>query len=414
MHLAYVTASLPYGTGETFVVPEILELQKRGHRVTVVPLRSRGGVPHGDAGLLTATTVAEPLVSLTVLGQAFRQFANAPSRVFQILCFLAGSRNPAVFLKNMTVLPKGLWLAQLARDKRVDHIHAHFASTTASVALIASICSGVRWSFTAHRWDISENNLLERKLKTAFFARTIDERGAAEMGRLAPSGRGKIRVIHVGVSIPNAAVPAETTNPLRVLIGARIDDELKGHRDALEAIARLKAAGIEVTLDCAGDGVMRSTFESYASTLGVSDRVRFLGVVDHSDLLSRFAKGLWNAVLLPSLETEHHREGIPVFLIEAMAAGIPVVATSTGGIPELVGSAGLLVPQRDPLAIAEALGRLARDPHLRRRLASSGRRRVLAEFTVESTVSAFLDQIGRSRAVATERPIRRQGARPGN
>jgi len=104
--------------------------------------------------------------------------------------------------------------------------------------------------------------------------------------------------------------------------------------------------------------------------------------------------------LLPSIETCEDREGIPVFLIEAMAAGVPVVATNTGGIPELLESGGgILIPQRDARAIAEALATLAADGDLRRQLAKAGVRRVRDQFTVESTVSTLLDEISSGNSV---------------
>lgn len=163
--------------------------------------------------------------------------------------------------------------------------------------------------------------------------------------------------------------------PLRVLLGARLV-EVKGHRYALMAIARLRAASIDVTLDCAGHGPLRDRLEREALDLGLTDRVRFLGVLDHGDLLSRLRDDEWDVVLLPSIRNGRQREGIPVMLIEAMAAGLPVVATSTGGIPELLESgAGIEVPERDPAAIADALARLAADPELRRRLSRASVRR---------------------------------------
>ena len=180
---------------------------------------------------------------------------------------------------------------------------------------------------------------------------------------------------------------------MRVLLGARFD-EMKGHRYALEAIARLRAAGVDVSLDCAGHGRLKATIEKYAAVLDILDRVHFPGLLDHQELLTQLREHRWDVALLPSLETYEDREGIPVFLIEAMAAGVPVVATKTGGIPELLESgAGMLIPQRDASAITEALARLTADGDLRRQLAEAGIRRVRKQFTVESTVSALLDEI---------------------
>jgi len=293
------------------------------------------------------------------------------------------------------VFPKGLWLARVARQQSIDHIHAHWASTSATAALVASVVSGVPWSFTAHRWDIPENNLLGKKAQTAMFVRAIDAQGAHELALLAAQHQHKVRVIHMGVAVPPPGHKREqrAPGPLRILLGARFV-EVKGHRYALEAVARLKTAGVDVSLDCAGNGPLRRAVEEHVSALNLLDRVQFHGVLDHQDLLTQLSEQRWDVALLPSIDMGKHKEGIPVLLIEAMAAGVPVVATKTGGIPELLdGGAGVLIPERDALSIAEALGNLAADGELRRRLADTGLRRVRDQFSVESSVSALLDEI---------------------
>jgi len=393
MHLVYVTAGMPFTFDETYIIPEILELQKRGHRVTVIPIRPLRPIFHEDARALT--TIAQPVLSLPIIGNALAEIVRAPSLVLRSALLLVTSRNARVFVKNLAVFPKGLWLARVARRKGVDHFHAHFASTSATVALVASIVSGIPWSFTAHRWDISENNLLDSKVVAAMFARAIDSRGGQELTTYVRVHQEKVRVIHMGVAV-QPPLPENERRPegsLRVLLGARFDVE-KGHRYALEAVARIKGAGVNLSLHCAGHGPLKATIEKYAGTLGVMDRVHFPGLVEHQELLTQLREHRWDVALLPSIETSKDWEGIPVFLVEAMAAGVPVVATKTGGIPELLkNGAGILIPQRDASAIAEALVRLAADGDLRRQLAEAGMRRVRDQFTVESTVSALLDQI---------------------
>ena len=395
MHLAYVTVALPFNCDETYIIPEILEIQRRGHRVTVIPIRPRLTVVNKDARPLIESTIAEPLLSLCIVAHALAETVRAPALALRSLLLLATSRNIRVLLKNLAVFPKGLWLAGVAKREGVEHIHAHFASTSATVALVASVVSGIPWSFTAHRWDISENNLLDKKAQAAKFMRAIDARGDHELTTYVGEHQQKVRLIHMGVALlsPGPEKEGLARGPLRVLLGARFD-ELKGHRYAVEAVARLKTAGVNVSLQCAGDGPLKSRIEKYAGALDVSDRVHFPGLLDHQELLTQLRDHCWNVALLPSIETSEHREGIPVFLIEAMAAGVPVVATTCGGIPELLeNDAGMLIPQRDTSAIAEALARLAANQDLRRQLAERGTRRVRDQFTVESTVSALLHEI---------------------
>ena len=179
----------------------------------------------------------------------------------------------------------------------------------------------------------------------------------------------------MGVDLPAATAPVRAEGPLRLLTAANLLP-VKGHRYLLEALGGLD----DVALEIAGAGPLRAELEERARGLPVT----FLGAVSHTQLLEGLRDGRWDAVVLPSTPTdEGDQEGVPVSLIEAMAAGVPVVSTLSGSIPELVtDGAGLLVPPRDPVALAAALERL-RDPELRRRLAAAGRARVEAEFDVE-------------------------------
>jgi colanic acid/amylovoran biosynthesis glycosyltransferase len=395
MHLLYVTSALPFTSGETFIIPEIIELKRLGHRVTVVPIHPGRFVIHKDAMLLTDFTIVEPIVSLTILRAAFVEIIRAPMLSLQSALTLVKSRSLFVLLKNVAVFPKALWLARLARRECVDHIHAHFASTNSTAALIASLLSGVSWSFTAHRWDISENNLLDKKLEAAMFARAIDTRGGRELSAFATTQHYRVRVIHMGVAIHTSHLGRnrEPGRPLQVLMGARFD-ERKGHRYALEAIAQLKNQGIAVSLHCAGEGPLEKKIWKYARELKLQHHVHFSGLIDHHEVIVQLREGRWDVALLPSIEIGTDYEGIPVFLIEAMAAGVPVIAASTGGIPELLDcEAGLIVPQQDSKAIAKALRSIASDRDLHRKLAQAGLRRVKEQFAVGSTASALLEEI---------------------
>src|SRR5260370_41785968 len=184
MHLLYVTAALPLTSGETFITPEILAVQKRGHRVTVVPVQPRSSFVHEDALPLAGSSIAEPVLSLSIVAGALAEIVRAPAFVVRSARLLARSRNVRILFKNLAVFPKGLWLAHVARRKGVDHIHAHWAGTSATMALVASVVSGIPLSFTAHRWDISEKNLLAEKAEMATFVRAIDARGAQELADL--------------------------------------------------------------------------------------------------------------------------------------------------------------------------------------------------------------------------------------
>jgi glycosyltransferase involved in cell wall biosynthesis len=390
VRIIYVTSSLPHGKKEAFIIPEIRELRRRGHEVLIVPAYPRGEVVHGDAEPLMGHVVSTPLLSAGIARAAAGRFVKNPVGTSRVFGNLLRSRSAGVFLRNLAVYPKGLWLADLARSWKADHIHAHWSTVPATMALIAGEVSRVPWSITAHRFDIAEDNLLSTKARKACFIRAINQRGAQEIANRTSPEAPPPSVIHMGVAIPSVTdrEPRSDGQAFRVVVPANLL-EVKGHTYLLEAVRILADRDVRVRVDLAGDGPMRERLEDKVEGLGLRERVSFLGLLPHEKLLERMRAGAWDMLVLPSIVTDSgEKEGIPVAIIEAMSYGVPVVSTATGGIPELFEGVGeaLLVPPRDPAALAETIGRLIRDSGLRECLIRSGRRRVEESFAVERVV----------------------------
>jgi glycosyltransferase involved in cell wall biosynthesis len=141
-----------------------------------------------------------------------------------------------------------------------------------------------------------------------------------------------------------------------------------------------------------GDGELRAELERRIAREGLSDVVELRGALPHQEIPAVLAGA--TAMVLPSVTSrDGQMEGIPVALMEAMAAGVPVVSTRLSGIPELVrdGETGLLVPERDAPALADAMERLAGDPALGARLAAAARRAVADEFDRERNVARLVE-----------------------
>ena len=210
----------------------------------------------------------------------------------------------------------------------------------------------------------------------------------------------KIVVIPNGIGAP---VPArvDRADVLRVGAGDQVIGTItrlvwkRGHEALLEAAAIVTRTEPSAKLLVVGDGPLRPALEEQAQRLGLNGAVRFLGAVpEAARLLPQF-----DVFVLSSLW-----EGMSNGLLEAMAAGRPVVATRVGGNPEVVvdGESGLLVPPKDPQALADAVLRLLRDRELAHRLGEAARRRIESQFTLEQMVSRmedlYQDLLARKRA----------------
>ena len=343
----------------------------------IVPRRSQDAVVHDNVAALLPRTRVLPgagAVAAAVAGA----LARSPRRTVSAFWRLRRTRPRRRTIANAVATAQGIWLARIAREWGADHIHAHWAHLTATLAMGASTMSGIPWSFTAHRYDVFLNNLLTEKLRSARFGRFIArEMLAVARPLVAADAFDRAVVVHMGVALPAVpdGMPPRTTPVL--LCPARLAP-IKGHRELLEAAARLVARGVRFELWLAGEGPERAAIERRIDERGLGERVRLLGTVPHAELLGMYRDRRADCVVLPSLH-----EGLSVALVEAMAYGVPVVATAVGGVPELLEKgAGVLVPPGDADALTEALARVLGSPALRAELAQAGRRRVEADFEV--------------------------------
>ncbi len=399
MKIVYITQRLPFGEGETFVIPEVDALLAAGHQVLLVPRSSSDPVVHDDVGALLARTRRLPR-SGRIMGAVAQAFTRRPRRTFATFWRLRRTRPRRRAIANVLAAAEGIWLGRVARAWGADHIHAHWAHLTATLAMAASDVSGIPWSFTAHRYDVVLNNLLDEKLRSARFGRFI----AREMASIAsslvsPEAMKRSEVIHMGVPVPPPARPAPPHATPIILCPARFV-KVKGHAYLIDAAAELVRRGVAFELWLAGDGPEEAAITRQLHDLGLESRVRMLGLLPHAELLRLYRECKVDCAVLPSLDLGgHEHEGISVALIEAMAHGIPTIGTRTGGLPELLGGgAGLLVSPADAAALAEALERVLGSPSLRRELCRAGRERVEREFDAHTIARRLASRFAGSAA----------------
>ena len=372
---------------ETFILYEILGIERTGARVEFYPLlRESTKLVHPEAVPVVERAHFLPFLSRAILASQLWWLRRSPRRyIGTLLAALrgtAGSRNH--FSGAIGIFPKVAHAARLMASAGVSHVHCHFATHPALAGFIVHRLTGIPYSFTAQGSDLHvDRTMLCQKVAEAAFVAAISEYNrdliVAECGAATVD---KVRVIRSGIETEffRPRDGERPPGPVRILCVGRLI-EVKGQTYLIDACRRLAEDGVEFTCDLVGDGPDRPTLERQIAAAGLDGRVRLHGALPRGDV----ARLLHDAdvVATPSVPTkEGRREGVPIVLMEALASGVPAVSTRISGIPELVedGKVGLLVPPRDPVALADALRTLAVDPEVRRRYGMAGRDKVTREY----------------------------------
>jgi colanic acid/amylovoran biosynthesis glycosyltransferase len=415
LRLAVVTSTFPFGTPEAFLDAELRMLARLGSDLTLFPAFARSCKLRGSS--LPAQVIRFGLLSPKTLFYAALTALHHPVGAMDSLVLLLRTKcSWYVKAKNLLLWPTGLAIAFEVQRRGINHIHAYWLSGPSTVALVASHLSGVPWSYTGHSWDIFlAGNLVALKAAGAAFGRAISENarhGIMEQARNQDIN-GHVEVIHLGVHVPNWAGNQTKTSPdsdvLRILCPAFLY-HFKGHFYLIEALRLVADAGVKFHCFLAGDGHLRNAIRRQIDSLSLSDHVTMGGVIPHAELLGWMRDGTFDIVVMASVDLE----GIPVALMEAMAAGIPCVATNVGAIPELIDpNCGVLVEPRNPSALAQAIISIARDPKKRSELGENARSKVVRDFNAESCARQFFDLLlSAGRLARTEKVARSEGAVP--
>lgn len=365
MKIAYLVNTYPRGS-QTFIRREILALERTGWHVTRFAMRS------DRETLVDPSDIAEDARTEHLLEQgawrllrsALGWMARHPRGAFAALrlalaCGMrgrGGAPGTGGVLKHMIYLAEAADLARRCRDKRIAHVHAHFGTNSTTVAMLAAQMGGAGYSFTVHgpeEFDAPRAHSLGQKADLARFTVAISSFGRSQLCRwAAPQTWPRLHVVHCGIEpwrFPDPA-PMPTTGLHLCAIG-RLSEQ-KGFALLIEAMALCAdIKGLHLTL--VGDGELRADLTAAIATHGLQSRVTLTGWLDEARV--RDTLGASHALILPSFA-----EGLPVVIMEAMAAGRPVIASTIAGIPELVTpDAGWLVPAGDATALADQIRAVA-------------------------------------------------------
>lgn len=388
---------------ETFILREIIELERQGQPVLLVPmLRESPDVVHREARPWIERALFTPYLSISILAANLRMLIRRPLRytATALEMFAGMLRSPRFLFRTMAIFPKSIYLAERLRAEEVVHIHAHFATHPATMALIISrLVPGMTFSFTAHAHDIFvDRTMLGKKLREAAAIRVISRFNRSYLSTLYPRiSAAKIEVIHVGVEPHGYSGEPPRDEPVTRILCVAAFKPYKGLRVLVEACRILDGGDLPFVCQIIGDGPQRKMISDLISAWNLAHRVEILGPLPQ-DEVARLVKSASVFVLPSVVAADGQMEGIPVALMEAMAASRAVVATALSGIPELVENevTGLLVDPNNPEQLAAAIGRLAADRSLREMLGQAARVRVTREFALERTVSQLLEFLDRN------------------
>lgn len=391
LRIAYLTGEYPRAT-DTFIQREVAALRARGLTVETCSIRRTGTEHHtgpeqraeaaGTFHVLEAALSARRLISAHLA--AWRR-PGAWLRAMR-LAWRTSPGGIKATLYQFIYLAEAAVLAHHLRARGLTHLHNHIAKSSCTVAMLMSEMSGIPYSFTLHGPDIFYEPYrwrLDEKIARARFVACISHFCRSQaMAFCAPKDWDKLHIVHCGVDPARYDGAAPEAAAHLVFVGRLA--AVKGVPVLFEAVRELIADHGALHLTLVGDGPERAALEARARDLGLSDHLTFAGYRSQAEVAELLGRA--TALVLPSFA-----EGVPVVLMEAMAARLPVVTTRIAGVPELVedGVSGLLVPPGDADALRVALARLLCDAHLCRDMGKAGRARVMAEFASD-TEAAWL------------------------
>jgi glycosyltransferase involved in cell wall biosynthesis len=402
--VAFVLKGYPR-LSETFIAQEILALEARGLGILIVSLRHPTDRKEHP---IIAAIGAERLYLPEYLH-------HEPARVWR--SWRKIRRQPGYHRARRR------WLADLLRDptpnrvrrfgqamvlavelpSEVDHLHAHFLHTPASVARYAALICGLNWSVSAHAKDIWTTPDWEKreKLADAAWAVTCTVAGRAHLAALAPRP-DRVALCYHGLDLTRFLPPPAIREGLDgsdpkcpvVLLSVGRAVAKKGYDDLLAALALLPAH-LAWRFVHIGGGALAADLQRRAERLGLSPRIEWRGAQAQPEVLAAYREAdLF--VLAAKVTADGDRDGLPNVLMEAQSQCLACVATNVSGIPDLIenGVTGVLVPPGDPAALASTLGALIGDPVRRTMLGSAGERRVRSKFAMTAGIDTLARYFG--------------------
>jgi glycosyltransferase involved in cell wall biosynthesis len=403
---------------ETFIVNEILELEKQGVDVRIYSLRKPDdGRFHAKLAQVKANVVYVPQYpeyEAERIRDAHQMLHQRIPDNYEALRDYTKKRAQPYTTKRF--LQAGYVAAHLLAQP-VDAIHAHFASSATSIAHLVHQLIGTPYSFTAHAKDIYHEDVspysLKRKMKAARFVVTVNKYNQAHLQTLMGDDHADIRCLYNGIDLNHFQPPDPTIRQSNLILGVGRLVEKKGFADLIRACAILHDWGLDFQCQIIGKGEMRESLNALIGEFRLAHRVKLVGAQPQD--VVRQAMQESTLLALPCIVgSDGNRDALPTVILEAMATGLPVVSTTVTGIPEMIANDenGLLVEPGDVEGLARALAVLLEHPEKRRQMGVKAWERTKSLFDVCQNVAQLHDWLGDD--VGTATPLINSGASESN
>lgn len=386
LNIAYLASEYP-ALSHTFIFREIQSLRKQGLKVHTCSIRKSENVQQmsdleKEEAAQTYCIKKTPI--LEILGMHLWIFLLSPLGYWRMIkkTFKIWRRNPSYLIRSIGYLAEAGILLYWMREKKIKHIHVHFANPASTVTLIACRYGGISFSLSVHGPDAFYNvreNFIKEKLQAALFIRSISHYCQGQLMRLIPhSFWERIHIVRCGVDPEQFRRQSNPANAVPELLCVGRLVSAKGQHTLLQACRALADKNRPYHLTLVGDGEDRQSLEQLSQSLGIDQYITFTGAIGQDKVREYYKKA--DLFILPSFA-----EGVPVVLMEAMAAGVGVVSTRINGIPELIehNKEGCLVPSSDVESLVKELQQLLDAPERREQLAEQGRKKVETLYNLE-------------------------------
>lgn len=394
--VAYVLLWFPLSS-ETFIFREVVQLMAAGLPIRVYSMYGERVV--GCSKEMRAYPGYVQRMGVKAIGQIFCAFfkflRSAPRKVIWLLRrgFFHRMRNLESLGENLWCFMAGFLLAELCIRDGIKLIHAPWANGPTTAAWVASHLTNIPYAFTGRAGDIyPEDGLLHEKSTDALFIRTNNHANVDWLRRFCPAGQEtKIHTVYNSLTFnPSGSCAIAMRPPYRLLAVGRFA-RTKGFPDLLTAIARLVRENVPVSLTLVGDGRWRRKLTKMRDRLGLKDIVNMPGFIPHDQICNYMLDH--DMLIMPSVvHANGDRDGIPNVIMEALSHGMPVIATDVCGIAEVIHNeeTGLLVPQRNPRILADAIRKMLANREQALHMAETGRKLVAEMFDSKRNIAKLL------------------------